>query len=863
VALDDGVRRYRYAELGAMVADLAERIRAGGAEPGAVVAVCLPRSVEAIVALLGVFEAGCVYLPLDPAWPDARQKAMCQDAGVATVIGPAECSALLPGTGLELSCPVRVSTGFSLRADSGWSEADPEAAAYMIFTSGTTGMPKGVRVSRANLAAFLAGLRRDYTPAEFAVTATSTSFTFDPHLIEVLGPLTAGGCVRVIPDAFSLRDVEPGVTMIATTPSVAAELLRRGWLPSTLRTLVVGGEVLSPALADQLLALPYLRRLVNAYGPTEATVQVSSYNVTRPACEPIPVGKPAIGTDIVAVDEHLHPVPDGVVGELLITGAQVAMGYAGDAELSAAKFISLPLGADGPVRAYRTGDLGRRRPDATLEYCGRVDRQVKVRGFRVEPGEVESALGRLEGISQVAVRAVGSGAAAVLVAYVVPAEPSGRFDARLARRELRTTLAEYLVPSRFVTLDALPLTRQGKLDEQALADLWRQPQPGEAMAIATGPSAQTAASGSLTAAETMVAELARQLVGVSTPIQAGDDFLDDLGGTSLGIIGLLAAMEKAFACRLSIRRALEDTTIRGLAALVSDRHDRDEKRMVLRARQRHGERPPLFLINPYVGSVLRQRRLDAYLPAECDLISVDVHDAGTDFNAGPLSIVDLAEHALVQIREAQPRGPYWLGGHSAGGLVALEAAQRLLASGEDVGGLLLIDSPATKTRLDYLWAEAVMNWPEFRAASRQDRRAALRSLVRSRWSVHRSTPRRGGSALADGVELATRRTNIATKVYRPSTYLGAVTMLWTDQGLRMARGRRALGWDRLVNGPLTSRRIAGTHNTIFDSPHIAGLGEEIGRFLGLAATGRYEPEPKTGELTSWQYPDSSELALPR
>ena len=212
---------------------------------------------------------------------------------------------------------------------------------------------------------------------------------------------------------------------------------------------------------------------MNLYGPTEATVAVTSFDVTFPASAPVPLGKPIPGTEIVVVDDQLHPVPDGTIGELVVTGAQVGTGYAADPELSAAKFITL-AGTGASVKGYRTGDLGRRRADGMLEYCGRVDRQVKVRGFRVEPGEIEAALGRLPQVGQAAVRALGDGSDAMLVAFVVPAGP---FDARQTRRQLRETLAEYLVPSRFVTLDTFPLTSQGKLDERALDALSFRPEP--------------------------------------------------------------------------------------------------------------------------------------------------------------------------------------------------------------------------------------------------------------------------------------------------------------------------------------------------------------------------------------------------
>jgi amino acid adenylation domain-containing protein len=826
IAVDDGTRRYNYRELQGLVTDLAERIRLAGVDSGSAVAACLPRSIEGIVSLLAVLEADGVYVPLDPAWPVSRLKTMCDSAGVAAVIGAPELDDHLPGALIEVRFPSRTETGQARIPRAGWSTPDPEAGAYIIFTSGTTGTPKGVQISRANLAAFLAWVRTAFSPDELAMTATSISFTFDPHLIEVLGPLCVGGCVRVIPHAFALADVEPGVTMIATTPSVAGELLRKDWLPPTLRTLVVGGEVLSPALAEQLLDQTHLRRLVNAYGPTEATVAVSSFDVTLPACGPIPLGRPITRSGIVVVDDELEPVPDGTIGELVVTGAQVGNGYAADPELSATKFITL-AGPAGPVRAYRTGDLGRRRADGMLEYCGRVDRQVKVRGFRVEPGEIEAALGRLPQVSQAAVRAVGSGSDAILVAFVVPAGP---FDPRQARRRLRETLAEYLVPSRFVTVEALPLTAQGKLDERALDALSARTDVEEETGV-NGSSATPARRGTTTrtSTEERVAALAREVLGITGAISADQDFLDDLGGTSLSMIGLLSAMENEFSCRLPVRRALENTTIAGLAALVSERTA--DVSDPAGTGQWDGNRAPLFLINPYVGSVLRQRRLNAYLPDGCQVIPIDVHDAGSDFEAAGLSIVDLAEQALLQIRAVKPQGPYWLGGHSAGGLVALEAAQRLLATGEEVGGLLLIDTPATRSRLDYLWGEVIMNWPEFRAGRGRDRRSTLRSLIRSRLSIHRRPKPINGTGLAEGIERATRRTNIATKRYRPSAYPGPVTLLWTGQGLRMARGRIALGWDRLVHGPFRAYRIEGDHNTIFDQPYVPGLGAEIGRFL--------------------------------
>jgi amino acid adenylation domain-containing protein len=833
LAVDDGRSKLSFADLAYRSGALADRLVAEGAVPGEALGVCMPRCTDAVVALLAVMEAGCAYVPLDPAYPVGRLQAMCATAGVRTVIGDRATDPQLADKVLDSRGTLWLPDGD--RGTGTRPSPDLGSTAYVIFTSGSTGTPKGVRVTHGNLAALLEWVSRNLGPDELAMTATTTSFSFDPSLLEVLGPLVTGGSVRVIPDVFALGDAE-GVTLIASTPSVVGEMLAARRLPSSLRCVMVGGEVLSPALAGELLRVPGLRRLLNAYGPTEATVMATFYEVSPPVESPVPIGLPLAGTGVVVVDESLGELPDGDVGELVITGPQVAAGYIGDASLTARRFVEL-TGPDGAaVRGYRTGDLGRRRPDGLLEYRGRVDRQVKVRGYRVEPGEVEAVLTSLREVSQAVVCPEGNVADAVLVAYVVPR--AGALDVKALRRQLKSLLPAYLVPSKFVVLDALPTTQQGKVDVHALPS-WapqraaaRGDGPGSG-AVRRGAGACTEAHGApeLSEAGEIVAGLVREVLGLEGDIGPADDFLDDLGGSSLALVQLLARVETAFSCRLAVGEALQDTTVGGLADLA--RRAVAGKTDLRLPRPHAGEVGPsvvpLFWIHPYVGSVLRCRRLARHLAREDSVIGIQVLDMKSETGeSNGVSLANLAEAALEQIRAVKPRGPYLVGGHSAGGLIAFEVARRLQEAGDEVLEVVLVDSPALKSRLDYIWAEAVLNWPEVRSAPFRKRIELVRGIVKSRLSLHRRT---SASPLALVVEQATRRVNVAVKQYRSVPYAGKVTLLWTSQGRQMARKRPALGWSDLVVDPVESRKVSGGHITMFDPPYVAELGQQIDRTI--------------------------------
>ncbi|WP_410667842.1 amino acid adenylation domain-containing protein [Amycolatopsis sp. cmx-4-68] len=555
IAVTAGGQDLSYAELDAASRELAAAVRA--VRPaGRPVAILVPRSADQVVAALAVLRAGACYVPIDPATPEARVHAMLAEAGPAAVITTATLAGKVP-EGVVTVVPGVSGAG---PADD-LTGAEPDERAYVIFTSGTTGTPAGVQVSHANVLSLFrdtAGLF-DFGPDD--VWTMVHSFAFDFSVWEMWGALLHGARL-VIVDAEVARDPaavrallrEERVTVLNQTPTafagLAAEEQRHGdRLP--LRWVVFGGE----ALRSADLA-PWVAKygdgepaLVNMYGITETTVHATYRRLTRAdvAAGRTPIGTPLPGADILLVGEDLAPVPDGEEGEMVVTGPRVALGYLGDAELTARRFVEIAGGgADGVVRGYRSGDLARRTPDGGLEYRGRRDAQVKLRGHRVELGDVEAALGALPAV-RAAAAAVHDGE---LVGYFVLApggNPAG-LRARLAAR-----LPGYMVPTALVELPGLPTTVNGKLDRAAL------PAPETGAAPVTGPAT---GSPHLELLRGLFAEvLGRAVVGP-------DEVFVELGGHSLSAIRLVNRIRAVLGLEITIQDVFTTGTPRGLLALA-------------------------------------------------------------------------------------------------------------------------------------------------------------------------------------------------------------------------------------------------------------------------------------------------------
>ena len=549
VALTCGERSWTYRELDEAANRLAHLLAAQGAGPGQRVALLFSRSAEAIVSILAVLKTGAAYVPIDPAHPAARIDFIVGDAAPVAALTTSELAGRLDGHDLpviEIGDP-RIDT----YPCTGLPAPAPEDIAYLIYTSGTTGTPKGVAVAHHNVTRVLASLNPAGLPPG-QVWTQSHSLAFDFSEWEIWAALLGGGRLVVVPesvagspDDFHALLVAERVSVLTQTPSAVGMLSPEG-LESTV--LVVAGEACPTEVVDRW-ASPG-RTMINAYGPTEATVCASMSTPLIPGSGVVPIGSPVPEAALFVLDKWLQPVPAGVVGELYLAGRGVAVGYVGRAGLTGSRFVACPFGGAGApgIRMYRTGDVVCWGADGQLQYLGRADEQVKIRGYRIEFGEVQAALAGLDGVAQAVVIAREDRPGDKrLVGYV-----TGTAEPAAVRAALGERLPPYMVPAAIVVLDVLPLTVNGKLDTRALPA--PEYQDGEHFRAPA------------TAVEEIVAGIYAQVLGLE---RVGvDDSFFELGGDSLSAMRLIAAINKSMEAGLSVRSLFEAPTVAGLAPRI-------------------------------------------------------------------------------------------------------------------------------------------------------------------------------------------------------------------------------------------------------------------------------------------------------
>ncbi len=673
VALSMGQEALRYGELNAQANQLARYLRTLEVRPGVVVGICLERSLEMVIALMAVLKTGGTYVPLDPEYPRDRLRFMAEDAAVAIVLTSEGLSDRFDARGYRMLCLDREQRRVAQEASHNLPPtATSQDLAYLLYTSGSTGQPKGVEIPHRALANFLCAMQREPGCSARDVMVSVTTLSFDIAGLELYVPLLVGARVEIVGRAVAMdgrqlrtlcEAVQP--TIMQATPATWRMLIEGGWLGSDRLTVLCGGEAFPPDLAAALLNRS--AALWNMYGPTETTIWSAIERIER-ADQEITIGRPIANTEMYILDQFLQPVPVGVSGELYIGGHGLARGYRGRPELTKERFIPHPFSTDPLARLYRTGDLVRYRTDGRIVHLGRLDHQVKIRGFRIEMGEIEAVLSRHPSVRQAVVTArEDQHGLKQLSAYVVCQEGPAPSPTEL-RSFLRAAIPDYMTPSFFVFLKAMPLTANNKVDLQAL------PAPVPSFSddlVHVGPRDHV---------EIQLTALWQQVLGVAK-IGVHDNFFD-LGGHSLTAAQLFFLLEQVYGRHLPLATLFQAPTIAELASVLS-REQWVPPWQSLVAIQPSGTAIPIFTVPGVGGNVLVFAQLARLLGSDQPVYGLQAR--GLDGKEAPFTtVVEMARHYIAEIRTLRPQGPYVLVGVCTGGLIAYEMGQQLLEQGEAV-----------------------------------------------------------------------------------------------------------------------------------------------------------------------------------
>ncbi|MFD4354980.1 amino acid adenylation domain-containing protein [Nocardia sp. NPDC058518] len=845
-ALIDGETTYTYAEFDERARELAGALRARGAGPETLVAVAMRRGIDLVTAIYAVLRTGAAYVPVDPDHPAERTERVLAAAAPICVLATAGFTTT---SGLPVIEIDAVSGGV---ADLELPTADN--LAYVIHTSGSTGMPKGVMLTHRQLVNQFRWAQRTYPHGPGDVVLHKTPVTFDISTWELLWPLHTGATVVIAApdghrDPVYLAEVitERAVTTVHFVPSMLDAFLAdrsSGEFPS-LRRVFAAGEALSSSTARRFDQVLPAATLVNWYGPAEATVVTAAQVEAGPAVG-VPIGVPVANTRVHVLDRQLRPVPPGTAGELYLEGVQLARGYLGAPTLTAERFVAHPGGG----RLYRTGDVVRWTADESLEYLGRSDFQVKLRGQRIELGEVEAVLRDHPSVRHAAVALVHGPTGDRLVGYVVPAEepveearaaarPEGYsiesgattagFDQSALLAHARAALPSYMVPASLVTLKALPLNASGKLDRKAL------PVPAFTTRAYRPPT---------TPLQRAVAEVYAEVLGAGK-VGLDDDFFE-LGGNSLVATKAISRLRTRVGAEVRVQWFFTDATVAALAAridatqsaggdpdLTADLESDDALGVLLAIRNRvpHGTEAggALFCIHPMYGLSWCYAGLAQYIPARRPIFGLQ-SPALSEAGYLPGTLAEMARRYAAEIRTQQPHGPYRLMGWSLGGVLAHAVATELQAAGEQVSLLAMLDShpdidvPDFHTAVRDALAElgvdisAALPAAGVRELS-EDALAALHAIIPANMAV--LTPERVRRIYRSAVRSAE-----LIAEHRPAVFRGRL-----EYFSALGHEAAAANWAPYVDGAVRDRPVAVVHDQMTSPQALAEIGPRLAELL--------------------------------
>src|SRR5258707_1204997 len=798
-----------------------------------------------IAAMLGVLKAGKTYVPLDPSYPVER---------LSQLLGDLQACALLTNEeNLELAgklTGVRVLNVDTLASSIPRGDLnlkiDPSSLAYILYTSGSTGRPKGVMQNHRNVLHFICAYTNNLHVDSGDRLTLLSSYCFDAAVMDIYGALLNGATLYPLDikdDGFGgLCETlsGQGITIYHSTPTVYRYLMsemkgrnptvREGAgavsvLSPAVRLVVLGGEEVTPAdvelyknnFVDDCL-------LVNGLGPTESTVSLQYFIDKQTAISGtrVPVGYPVDATEVFLISRAGKRTE--MYGEIAIKSEHVALGYWRSAETTGAAFS--PNGSS--ARIYRTGDMGRRLFDGSLVFAGRRDLQVKIRGVRVEPGEVEAALTSLPGVREcVVVANANDSNDRRVVAYVVPRQGESLITSDL-RSCLQKKLPDYMVPSAFVVLGELPLTSSGKLNRRALP----APEISDRNAELSGAAPRTPT-------EKLLAEIWREVLVVSH-IGIHENFFD-LGGHSLLAVRLFAQIEKRFGRRWPLATLFQLPTIAQFAATIEK--DWSPKWSSLVAIKPDGSKPPFFCVHGLGGNVLEFSDLARHLDDDQPFYGLQLQ--GLDGKQALLSTVDdIASHYVKEMRELQPVGPYFIGGRSLGGAIAFEMARQLRAEDQEIALLALLDTyPAQPARLGQRLAGHAANLRSLSFSEKfgyvaHKARFAPGKIKGRVWRAIYDLLQKSGRTLPRVLKSATEFNSLAAHRYQPQAYDGRVTLFWARDDL-CASSDLVAGWRALAIRGIDVQEIPGVRLNIIKEPHVAELANKLTECLQRAGNSNW------------------------
>jgi amino acid adenylation domain-containing protein len=837
-------------ELNRRANQLAHHLRTLGVGPDVLVGLLIGRSIEMIVGMLGVLKAGGAYVPLDPQSPRERLAFMIEDTRMPVLLTVGKLTGALPTQHArvvsldedwpEIASAADVNPKTAVRADN---------LAYIIYTSGSTGRPKGVLIDHRSLVNYVQGIDRRLGLGAEARYALVQPLTVDSSVTVVYPPLITGGCLQVYSqehslDARLLSDYfsRDRIDCLKIAPSHLAAL--HVWpQPERLmpqRCLVIGGESSRYDWVAQLQSLAPDCRILNHYGPTETTVGMLTYWFANGSADThpakVPTGRPVQNTEVYLLDEHLQPVPIGARGELYIGGDCLARGYLNRPELTGRAFIPNPFSDELGTRLYRTGDIARYLPDGNLEFLGRMDHQVKIRGYRIETGEIEAALGRHPAVREVVVMAREDMPGDTrLVAYVVsgldPATVTGEL-----RGFLNEKLPDYMMPASFVSLDALPLLPQGKVDRHRL------PAPDQLRA-----EQEQAFVGPRDLLELQLAQVWEETLGIH-PISVHDNFFT-LGGHSILAVRLMAQIQKQFGKSLPLSALFDGATVEQLAHVLRQ-HTESRLTSPLVGIQPAGERPPLFCVHPIGGNVLCYYELANCLRPDQPVYGLQAQ--GLHDGQEPLTRVEeMAASYIEALRSRQSHGPYFLGGWSLGGVLAFEMARQLQERGEAIALLALMDSWAPLPEAKRSVEEAEVLAEFFLDLCRIGRRPLSISTEQLSAQLRQLEPERQLQYLLEQAQpqgllptdsdvsqirrlLQTFKANHqAVQRYTARSFDGRIILFRASPEDHQPETDFSLGWRELARH-VEVQAMPGDHYTMLSHPQVEVLAESIKTHLDVA-----------------------------